>query len=66
MRTAQPRLTLFETARCATGGGVDCVRLMHARLTLFETARCATSLFGEQVGPKLRLTLFETARCATT
>ena len=60
------RLTLFETAGCATHcASPSCRRPMH-RLTLFETAGCATApAENVSVAPLSRLTLFETAGCAT-
>ena len=60
------RLTLFETAGCATDG----YRRFHTayidRLTLFETAGCATWGANDVFLRDGRLTLFETAGCATS
>ena len=39
----ETRLTLFETARCATTTSGVSEAAPNFRLTLFETARCATT-----------------------
>ena len=59
------RLTLFETAGCATAGLLWVLSRVTVRLTLFETAGCATVLGSWLVLTRVRLTLFETAGCAT-
>ena len=64
--TGAVRLTLFETAGCATLKAVGFTEEAAARrLTLFETAGCATWRSLGYARRISRLTLFETAGCAT-